>query len=75
MCLAIPMRILKVEGNAGVVEAGGIKRRIYLDLVEEAQEGDYVIVHAGYAIHKIEESEAQENLELLRQYLSRTDDS
>jgi hydrogenase expression/formation protein HypC len=69
------MRILKVEGNAGVVEAGGVKRRIYLDLVEEAREGDYVIVHAGYAIHKIDESEAQENLELLQQYLSSTDDS
>ncbi len=75
MCLAIPMRILKVEGNVGFVEVGGVRRRIYLDLIEEAQEGDYVIVHTGYAIHKIDESEARENLELIHQYLSPADDS
>lgn len=75
MCLAIPMKILKVEGNIGIVEVGGVKRRIYLDLVEGAQLGDYVVVHTGYAIHKIDEKEAQENLDLIRQYLSTTDNS
>lgn len=72
MCLAVPMRILKTEGNVGIVEVGGVKRRIFLDLVEGASEGDYVVVHAGYAIHKIDEKEARENLDLIRQYLSKT---
>lgn len=74
MCLAIPMKILNVEGKEGIVETGGVKRRVYLDLIEDVREGDYVIVHAGYAIHKINEVEAQENLELIHQYLS-TDNS
>lgn len=66
------MRILETDGNVGIVEVGGVKRRIFLDLVEGAVEGDYVIVHAGYAIHKIDEGEARENLELIHQYLSTT---
>ncbi len=70
MCLAVPMKILKIEENVGTVETGGVRRKIFLDLVDDAKEGDYVIVHAGYAIHTIDEKEAQENIELFNQFLS-----
>ncbi|MEW5806410.1 MAG: HypC/HybG/HupF family hydrogenase formation chaperone [Acidobacteriota bacterium] len=73
MCLGIPMKVVKIEENLGIVETGGVKRRIFLDLIDDVKEGDYVIVHAGYAIHRIDEKEAQENLDLIRQYLSATE--
>ena len=65
MCLGIPMKIQKIDGNAASAELGGTTRRIYLDILDqEVQVGDFVIVHAGFAIHKIDESEAQETLDL-----------
>ena len=56
MCLAIPMKIIKKNGETGVAEKNGVKREIFLDLVD-VSEGDYVLLHAGIAIGKIEEEE------------------
>ncbi len=70
MCLAVPMKILKIEENIGIVETGGVRRKVFLDLVDDAKEGDFVIVHAGYAIHTIDEKEAQKNIDLFNQFLS-----
>jgi len=67
------MKVLEIDDNVGVVEAGGVKRRIFLDLVDDAKIGDYVVVHAGYAIHLIDEKEAQENIELINQVFSAAD--
>ena len=69
MCLGIPMRIVEKEGDTGIVEAGGVKREVNLYLVEKVEVGDYVIVHAGFAIQKLDESEAEETLRLLREML------
>ena len=71
MCLAVPGRILDTEqigeSRLAHVQFGGITRQAYLDLVPEAQVGDYVIVHVGFAISRIDAEEAQRTFELLEQ--------
>ncbi|MBI4877978.1 MAG: HypC/HybG/HupF family hydrogenase formation chaperone [Acidobacteria bacterium] len=71
MCLAIPGKVLEIEQDGdsrlGRVDFGGIARQVSLDLVPEAGAGDYVIVHVGYAISKLDEEEALRTLELLKE--------
>jgi hydrogenase expression/formation protein HypC len=67
MCLAIPAQIRSVNGLEGEVEIGGVGRTISLWLTPEAQLGDYVYVHTGYAISVVDEEEALESLRLLRE--------
>ena len=67
MCLAIPSKIVKIEKDIGTLDVQGVRRQTSLLLIEDASVGDYVIVHAGFAIHKIDESEAMEALKILRQ--------
>jgi len=67
MCLAIPAQIKSVNGLEGEVEIGGVGRTISLWLTPEAQVGDYVYVHTGYAISVVDEEEAVESLRLLRE--------
>jgi hydrogenase expression/formation protein HypC len=62
MCLAIPMRLINIEGNKGIVELSGVKKEISLDLLKEAAIGDYLIIHAGFAIEKLNEEEAKKTL-------------
>ena len=66
MCIALPCRIVEVSGEQAVVEIGGTRRTVFLDLVDGVREGDYVIVHAGYAISKVDEEEALARLDLVR---------
>jgi len=63
--LAVPMRVVAVNGNEAEVEQGGTKLRVRVDLVEDVRVGDYVLVHAGFAIQKLDEEEAFETLRLL----------
>jgi hydrogenase expression/formation protein HypC len=70
MCLAIPSKIVKIENNIGTIDVDGVKRKTSLLLLEDAKVGDYVIVHAGFAIHKIDEQVAMESLKILRETLS-----
>ena len=67
MCLGIPMLIVERNGNDAVVESGGVRKNVRLDLLDDVEIGRYVLVHAGYAIEKIETAEALETLDLLRQ--------
>jgi hydrogenase expression/formation protein HypC len=67
MCLGIPMRVIEKNGADAVAESGGVKKSIRLDLIEGVDIGDYVLIHAGYAIEKLDTGEALETLELLRQ--------
>ena len=62
MCLAIPMKVLTVNGNVGIVEAGGIQKMTDLSLMSAVEKGDYVIVHAGFAIQTMNEEEALKTL-------------
>lgn len=68
MCLAIPMRLTERDEISGVVELDGIRREISLMLLPEAEVGQHVLVHAGYAIGTVDEEEAAQTLELLREY-------
>lgn len=67
MCLGIPMLIVEISGNDAVVESGGVRKGVRLDLIDTAAIGDYVLVHAGYAIEKLDTEEALETLDLIRQ--------
>ncbi len=65
MCLGIPMQIVEIQGDVGYVQSGGVKRKVGLMLIEDAKVGDWVIVHAGFAIEKVKEDEAIRTLELI----------
>ena len=67
MCLAIPSKITKIENDMADIDVDGVRRQASLLLVEDAQVGDYVIVHAGFAISKIDEQAALETLALLKE--------
>lgn len=66
MCLGIPMKIVERNGNDAVAEAGGIKKNVRLDLLDDVLVDDYVLIHTGYAIEKLNEKEALETLDLIK---------
>lgn len=65
MCLGIPVKIVEKQGNSGTGEIGGVKREVDLRFLENVEIGDFVILHAGFAIQKLDEKEAEETLSLL----------
>jgi len=65
MCWAVPLRLVEVSGQAGKVELAGTLREVGLQLISEPQVGDYVLVHAGFAIQKVDQQEAEETLRFL----------
>ena len=67
MCLAVPMKLVERRNALGVAEIDGVRREVSLMLQPEAKVGEYLLVHAGYAIGVIDEAEASETLALLRQ--------
>ena len=65
MCLAIPARVVELLPNLrAIVDLGGVRKEVSIDLVDDAQVGDYVIIHVGYALGKIDPEEAQRTLDL-----------
>jgi hydrogenase expression/formation protein HypC len=74
MCLAIPSKIIRTDGQTATIDVAGVQRQTSLMLVEDVQVGDYVIVHAGFAIQKLDAAAARETLELLRQAVAIDDD-
>jgi len=71
LCLAAPARILEIRdnGESALVDYGGIKKQAILSLIDDPKVGDYVIIHAGYAIEKLDEKQALENLEMWDEFL------
>ena len=71
MCLAIPGKILDIQQQSGLraarVQFGGIVRQVCLDFVPEAEPGDYVMVHVGFAISRVDRAEAQRTYQLLQE--------
>jgi len=67
MCLGIPMKLTSRDGDTGIVVLEGVERKVNLSLVEEAEIGDYLIIHAGFAIERLEPEQAEETLELFRE--------
>ncbi len=71
MCIAFPGKILSIDDERfAVIDISGTRREVCLDLIdEEVQPGDYVICHAGFAMHKVDEELAQEKLALLKEII------
>ena len=63
MCLAIPLKLVEIDGNRAVGEAMGMRRELRVDFIDAPQLGEYVIVHAGFAIERLGEQQALEDLE------------
>lgn len=63
MCLAVPIKLIEVNGSSAIGEAMGMTREVRVDFIEEPKAGDYVIVHAGFAIERLPEAQALEDLE------------
>lgn len=69
MCLAVPARVIEKKDMMATVEVEGIRRNISMMLLPEAKEGDYILMHAGFAIQVIDEDEARITSELLKEVL------
>ncbi len=63
MCLAVPLRLTEIDGNRAIGEALGVRREIRVDFIPQPKVGDYVMVHAGFAIERLPESQARDDLE------------
>ena len=68
MCLAVPMRVLEVKGNKALVEQEGVSKQVRVDFIDGLQPGEYVLIHAGFAIERIRPDEAEETLRLIRTF-------
>jgi hydrogenase expression/formation protein HypC len=69
MCLAVPAKIVELAHDAATVDMEGVRRNVSMMLLPDAKVGDYVIVHAGFAIGKLDEKEAEETLKMIRDVL------
>ena len=67
MCLAIPMKLEKIDGNVGLAQYKGVKYQVHTDLLENVHVGDYIIVHAGFAIQTLDEEDALETLKIFEE--------
>jgi hydrogenase expression/formation protein HypC len=68
MCLAVPAEVVEVhEFDVATIDIGGARKKVSLDLIDGVEVGDFVLVHAGFAIDKIDESEAAKTMELIRE--------
>ena len=67
MCLAVPMKIVEINGSEGFVESSGLKRKANFSLIKSPRIGEYVLLHAGFAIERVKEKEAQKTLKMLRE--------
>jgi hydrogenase expression/formation protein HypC len=72
MCLGIPGKVLKISGNSAKVDVGGFLREISIELCPDVSIGEYVLIHTGFAIQRVNEKEAEETLELLKKMAAAT---
>ena len=75
MCLAVPVKIVSIEGNEAESEIAGVRRRVSIALTPEVKVGDYVLLHTGYAIGVVDEAEAEETLKLLEEIISLSEEA
>ena len=69
MCLAIPGKVLSLEGNKGIIEIGNMKREVFMHLLPDVRVNDYVLVHAGCAIEQVDEEEAKITMDILKELM------
>ncbi len=67
MCLGIPGKVIEIKKNVAKVDVGGLVRDISIELCPEVSVGEYVLIHTGFAIQKVDEKEAEETLEFLKE--------
>ena len=67
MCLAVPLRLIEIHDKEAVAEANGIRRTVRVDFIPNPQVGDYVLVHAGFAMERLSQEQALLNLQALRE--------
>lgn len=66
MCLAIPMKVVEIKGENCVVESGALRRSANIALLKGVRRGDYILIHAGFAIEKVKAREAKKTLRLVK---------
>jgi hydrogenase expression/formation protein HypC len=66
MCLSVPGKVVEIQNNMAKVEVGGVLRDVSMDVCPDVAVGEYVLIHTGFAIQKLDEKEALETLDLLR---------
>lgn len=71
MCLSIPAKIVSIHGDRARVSLGGAEYNAAINLVDDVKVGDYILLHSGFAIQKIDEKEAQETLRLLNEVIEK----
>jgi hydrogenase expression/formation protein HypC len=69
MCYAIPAKILEINGETAKVDYGGVMKNVNICLLESLKIGDYILIHAGFAIEKLDKKSADETLQLIREML------
>ena len=69
MCLAVPVKVVSIDGDVAETEIGGVRRPVSIALTPEVKVGDYVLLHTGYAIGVVDEAEAQETLKLFEEIM------
>jgi len=74
MCIAAPAQIIEIEDNTAVVDFGGVRQQVKLDLVEDVEMGKYVLVHSGYAIEVLTDEAARDSLEAWEELLKVLDE-
>ena len=67
MCLAIPAKVLEIHDEKAVVDFGGVRREAWITLLDNVKVGDYLIIHTGYAIQRLDKKEAEETLKLFKE--------
>ena len=70
MCLGVPMQVMSIDGELAICEIDGVRREASLMMVDDVGVGDFVIIHAGFAIEKLDVDDAQETLRLFREALA-----
>jgi len=69
MCLAVPGKVLSLDGDKGIVEIGNIKREVFMHLLSDVSVNEYVLVHAGCAIEKVDEEEAKITMDIFKELI------
>ena len=75
MCLAVPVEVVSIQGSEAEVDIGGVRRKVSITLTPEVKVGDYVLLHTGYAISVIDQAEARETLEMLKEMIALGDEA
>ena len=75
MCYAIPAKIIRIAGDTASVDYGGVTKQVNISLVDDPRPEDYVLIHAGFAIEKLDQRTAKESLAIIRSQLEATDNA